>query len=116
MSEGNVSSARAIHNLANSHDDTPTHNSTGWFRQQRQQHPRQRHKIKPKMEPPSTSPTPAEAEAPQAPPAPAPAPAPDSESESSESEDEGDLLEELWPRETKPLLTYQVRPAGSSAS
>lgn len=49
------------------------------------------------------------AEAPQAPPTPVP------DDESSDS-DEGDLLEELWPRETKPLLTYQVSPACRSCS
>jgi len=32
-----------------------------------------------------------------------------SEGDENENEEEGNLLEELWPRETKPLLNYQVR-------
>lgn len=31
-----------------------------------------------------------------------------SEGDENENEEEGNLLEELWPRETKPLLNYQV--------
>ncbi|GAB5032359.1 protein-lysine methyltransferase mettl21a-like [Nannochloropsis oceanica] len=48
----------------------------------------------------STSSLPAKAL--QAPPPPVP------NNGTSDSEDEGDLLEELWPRETKPLLMYQM--------
>ena len=89
------------------HPPTPT-----CYRSQQQQQ-QQRFDFVPNMEAPTSS-LPLPEAAAQAPPAPA-APAPDNESSDS-SEDEGDLLEELWPRETKPLLNYQVRPAGSPAA